>query len=125
MHGHIVRGRGFPRAALRAFAAWLVLSFSLSVQAWSQPGHMAVAQIAWNIIESTHPNLIPHLEALQKSVQNYVSKAGMDDSQVATFIQAATFMDSYRYTKGHENTGQWNYINTPYIPAGSYIPAEQ
>ncbi|WP_461537630.1 S1/P1 nuclease [Spongorhabdus nitratireducens] len=111
---------------MRAFAAGLALSFSLSVQAWSQPGHMVVAQIAWDIIEQKCPNLIPHLEALQKAVQSYVSKIGMDDRQVATFVQAATFMDTYRYTQGHSDTAQWHYINTPYIPDGqiNYVTLE-
>ena len=107
-----------PKGGVCGFVAGLALIFSINAHPWGEDGHMIATQVALNILGQTHPELDPYIKNLRKTAENFVRSVDMDEKQVATVVQASTFLDTYAYSKAGGSTHNWHYINLPYVPEG-------
>jgi hypothetical protein len=91
------------------------LCFSQTVLAWNAEGHMVVAQIAYNHLDSAVKARCDALIAVPLAYGG---------NSTSNFVTAACWADDY---KGQLSTGTWHYIDLPFsldgTSANSFVPA--
>ena len=111
------------RPLVQAIGCSLALFCAANATAWHELGHMIVGQVADDIIQDKHPQLVPTMSNLLEAAKKYFASQGFDEGQFASTAQAATFLDTY--SEKNMSSKGWHYINGPYIPQGQINAVSQ
>lgn len=103
-----------------SLAGVFLLSARVTSCAWSAPGHMVIAAIAYNdltISERTKINdiLKSHPDYLQWKAR-YETNAGGVDLNTLIFLRASTWPDAIRRSGNPYDHPEWHYIDYPLEP---------
>jgi hypothetical protein len=135
----------FRRALIASFLI-VLMAVPQQMWAWGSPGHMAVAYVAWQKLNSDQKSRIIVLlnqNPFFTTWSGYVDKLGLtgDDHDAALFMYAATWPDEIKFAKGYKGTDTpppgvtgtetggvytdmqkhkyWHFIDTPYVPGST------
>ena len=90
--------------------------------AWSDAGHMIVAQIAYDKIAAEDPRAKIEIERLlAMQVAPVLSTAASNDS-VNEFISASHWADDIKHIPGYTDTADEHYIDYPFSTDGTQLP---
>jgi S1/P1 Nuclease len=99
--------------------------------AWSIPGHMLSAAIAYQVLQRESPQTIDKVKAVLEKHPWYANQwqARMQDTPVSDrdmvlFMQAARWADELRITDRQHHRGLWHYINWPFKPEGQPVSVQ-
>ncbi|MRI33869.1 hypothetical protein EOPP23_12815 [Endozoicomonas sp. OPT23] len=103
----------FSTKLLKLSVLSATLFLSTVSHAWHDLGHMLVAKLAYDQISANDSKLAGILDNLTKASCDYFSGLGLESDQCATFVQAATLLDSY--SGKYPESKSWHYINMPVV----------
>lgn len=96
----------------------LSLCASVSLLAWSAPGHMTIAAIAYRDLpassKSSVTELLQHHPDYAKWTASYKPDSGID-LPTFIFMRASTWPDEIRRKSNPHDHPQWHYVNYPLI----------
>ena len=90
-----------------------------STNAWFGTGHLLVARIARNELETSAPEQLAKVEAILSTYEKYDSEITKDEGKHA-FVECATFADDFKYHGGFYQK-EWHFIDQPYMDEGGKI----
>lgn len=111
--------RSLKRNAVAVLIAATLLGSMVSGLAWSSPGHMTIAAIAYRDLSATAKAeataLLQHHPEYATWAASYPTNTAFD-LPTFIFMRASTWPDEIRRKgKGHDHP-QWHYVNLPLIP---------
>jgi S1/P1 Nuclease len=97
----------------------------LPASAWTIPGHMLSAAIAYQVLQQESPQTTEKVKAVLEKHPWYANQwqARLQDIPVADrdlvlFMQAARWADDIRTRDKAQNRPPWHYVNLPFKPDG-------
>jgi hypothetical protein len=97
-----------------------LLATSARTWAWSSPGHIVIAAIAYRELSADDKKavseLLTHHPAYSKWKQAFKPQAFSFDLDTYIFMRASTWPDDIRETGNHYDHPKWHYVNYPLNP---------
>jgi len=114
------------RSAIALFSGICFLLAAQVVQAWSKPGHMVSAAIAYADLKEQHPEVLAKVIEVLKQHPQFESKwapkleqVPAEDRDLYLFMLAARWSDDVRKKYPEYDKPAWHYVNIPFRPGGT------
>jgi hypothetical protein len=99
--------------------AMIAAAFAGTAQAWFGTGHLLVARVAFNLLETEAPEQLSKAEQILSTLEKYDAKLTKNEGKHA-FVECATFADDFKYHGGYYQKG-WHFIDQPYLDEGGQL----
>ncbi|MGB6067642.1 MAG: S1/P1 nuclease [Desulfomonilaceae bacterium] len=114
------------RSVIALFSGICFLLAAQVVQAWSKPGHMVSAAIAYADLKEQHPEVLAKVIEVLKQHPQFESKwapkleqVPAEDRNLYLFMLAARWSDDVRKKYPEYDRPAWHYVNIPFRPGGT------
>jgi hypothetical protein len=114
------------RSVIALFSGICFLLAAQVVQAWSKPGHMVSAAIAYADLKEQHPEVLAKVIEVLKQHPQFESKwapkleqVPAEDRDLYLFMLAARWSDDVRKKYPEYDKPAWHYVNIPFRPGGT------
>ncbi|MGO9568743.1 MAG: S1/P1 nuclease [Desulfomonilaceae bacterium] len=114
------------RSVIALFSGICFLLAAQVVQAWTKPGHMVSAAIAYADLKEQHPEVLAKVIEVLKQHPQFESKwapkleqVPAEDRDLYLFMLAARWSDDVRKKYPEYDRPAWHYVNMPFRPGGT------
>lgn len=83
-----------------------------SVNAWSGPGHLLTARVAYETLLRKSPSTISKVEQILSHLHKSNPELVVEDKH--PFVECATFADNIKYHGGGWQS-DWHFVDQPYL----------
>lgn len=90
-----------------------------TTNAWFGTGHLLVARVARNLLETEAPEQLAKAEQILSTLDKYDEKLTKNEGK-HVFVECATFADDFKYHGGYYQKG-WHFIDQPYLDEGGKL----
>jgi len=97
----------------------VIAALAGTTNAWFGTGHLLVARIAEDILETSAPDQLAKVNAILKTLESADSQGTKNEGKHA-FVECATYADDFKYHGGFYQK-EWHFIDQPYLDEGGKI----